>query len=221
MEQRAAAFFDLDRTLMRENSGQLYALHEFKQGRLSLRQLVQSSYWLLLHHLALLDVEVAYQKAASHWRGSLGSDVRDMAASWFERDVAHRLTPGGKQALEMHRARSEPTVLLTNTSGYIAMAAAACWQVDFWLANVIPTDAHGRITGELDAPLCFGEGKVTRAEAWAREHHVSLEQSYFYSDSISDVPMLARVGHPRVVNPDPMLRRYAKKRSWPIVDWAR
>ncbi|MDB4977590.1 MAG: Phosphoserine phosphatase [Myxococcaceae bacterium] len=221
MEQRAAAFFDLDRTLMRENSGQLYALNEYRQGRLSLKQLVQSSYWLLLHHLSLLDVERAYEKAASHWKGCRGSDVRELAAEWFKRDVAARLTPGGQRALSFHRAQGHPTVLLTNTSGYIAEAAADCWQLDYWLANEIPVDASGRITGRMDAPLCFGAGKVVKAEAWARAHDVSLAASYFYSDSLSDLPMLRRVGHPHVVHPDPRLRLEARRRGWPVHDWSR
>ena len=216
---RAAAFFDLDRTLMRENSGQLYALHEYRQGRLSLRQLLESSIWLLLHHVQLLDVEVAYQKAAAHWRGVHGQAARDLTAAWFRSDVAHRLTPGGRRALAQHRAQGHPTVLLSNTSGYIAAAAAECWQLDFWLANEIPTDAGGFITGVMDTPLCFGEGKIVMAEAWAREHDVSLSESYFYSDSLSDLPMLARVGHPYVVNPDPRLAREAKRRAWPVLDW--
>lgn len=218
---RAAAFFDLDRTLMRENSGQLYALHEYKHGRLSLRQLLESSIWLLLHHVQLLDVEVAYQKAAAHWRGVPGGEAREIAAAWFRQDVAHRLTPGGKQTLARHRAQGHPTVLLSNTSGYIAAAAAECWQLDFWLANVIPTDADGRITGVMDAPLCYGQGKVVKAEAWAREHDVSLADSYFYSDSLADLPMLAHVGHPYVVNPDPRLAREAKRRAWPVLDWSK
>jgi HAD superfamily hydrolase (TIGR01490 family) len=217
---KPAAFFDLDRTLIRENSGQLYALNEYKHGRLSLWQLVKSSYWLLLHHAQLLDVEVAYGKAASHWKGSTGQAVRALSAEWFARDVAARLTPGGRAALVRHRLAGHPTVLLSNTSGYIAAAACDAWQLDHWLANVIPTDEHGRITGVMESPLCIGAGKVHKAEAWARAHDVSLAASYFYSDSLSDLPMLLRVGHPHVVNPDPRLLREAKRRGWPVHDWS-
>jgi HAD superfamily hydrolase (TIGR01490 family) len=218
---RAAAFFDLDRTLMRENSGALYALDEYKRGRLGLFTLLKSSFWLLLHHVQLLDVEVAYGKAALHWKGTQDSEVRALAVEWFQRDVAHRLTPGGKQALAQHRSAGHPTVLLSNTSGYIAAAAAAAWGLDFWLANIIPIDEHGVITGLMSGPLCYGAGKVLKAEAWAREHDVSLDESWFYSDSLSDLPMLERVGHPVVINPDPRLAREAKRRGWPVLDWAK
>jgi HAD superfamily hydrolase (TIGR01490 family) len=217
---RVAAFFDLDRTLIRENSGRLYALNEYKHGRLSLLQLVQSSVWLLMHHVSLLDVETAYAKAARHWKGVAGTHVRDLAAEWFKHDVASRLTPGGARTLERHRNDGHPLVLLSNTSGYIAAAACECWNMDHWLANVIPVDERGKITGVMDPPLCIGLGKVVKADRWASENDVSLADSFFYSDSLSDLPMLERVGHPFVVNPDPKLRSVANKRGWPILDWS-
>jgi phosphoserine phosphatase len=64
--------------------------------------------------------------------------------------------------------------------------------------------------------VCYGQGKVVWAERFAAEHDVDLAASYFYTDSISDLPLLERVGHPVVVNPDLRLRRLARKRGWPL-----
>jgi phosphoserine phosphatase len=61
--------------------------------------------------------------------------------------------------------------------------------------------------------------KVTVAEAWAEREGIDLATSWFYSDSITDLPMLERVGHARVVRPDSRLARSARKRGWPILDW--
>jgi phosphoserine phosphatase len=77
----------------------------------------------------------------------------------------------------------------------------------------------GRFTGVYVRPACYGAGKVTRAESFAVEHGIDLRQSYFYSDSYSDLPMLERVGQPRVVNPDPRLRRAAQRRGWSAESW--
>jgi HAD superfamily hydrolase (TIGR01490 family) len=218
---RIAAFFDLDRTLIRENSGKLYAYNEYRAGRMSSWQLAKSAYWLLLHRYALLDVEHAYGKAAEHWRGVSSSDLKALTRSWFRSEVDARLTPGGRRALDEHRARGHMTVLLSNTSEYIAAAAAESWQLDAWLANAIPCDAEGRILGSMGTPLCIGPGKVDKAEPFAREHGIDLAASYFYGDSITDAPMLARVGHPRVVNPDRGLARLARERGWPVLDFER
>ena len=78
-------------------------------------------------------------------------------------------------------------------------------------------DASQGLTFNLSAPL--SQGKVQKAEAFARERGISLEHSYFYGDSQTDAPMLARVGHPCAVQPDAQLRREAKRRGWPILDW--
>ncbi|HEX5660542.1 MAG TPA: HAD-IB family hydrolase [Polyangiales bacterium] len=216
---KVAAFFDLDRTLIRENSGKLYAYNEYRAGRMSAWQLAKSAYWLALHHYALLDVESAYGKAAMHWRGVPGSEVASLAKQWFARDVHERLTPGGRRALDEHRNDGHMLVLLSNTSQYIAAAASESWQLDAWLANAIPCDAQGRILGTMGSPLCIGPGKVHKAEAFAMEHEIDLAQSYFYGDSITDAPMLERVGHPRIVNPDPGLAKIARERGWPVVSF--
>jgi phosphoserine phosphatase len=68
-------------------------------------------------------------------------------------------------------------------------------------------------------PACYGNGKVHWAEQFAREHGVNLDQSWFYTDSYTDLPMLERVGVPRVINPDARLRRHARKRGWATESW--
>jgi phosphoserine phosphatase len=76
----------------------------------------------------------------------------------------------------------------------------------------------GLYTGRI-AQLSFGRAKVELAERWAEEHGVDLGQSWFYSDSISDLPLLERVGRAMVVQPDVRLARLARRRGWPILDW--
>lgn len=93
--------------------------------------------------------------------------------------------------------------------------------LDDWLSNAFYVDAKGQMTGDFERPLCFGQGKVQRAERWCAQRGLSLDKSWFYSDSLSDRSMLERVANPRVVNPDPRLRRLARRRQWPIFDWGK
>jgi putative phosphoserine phosphatase/1-acylglycerol-3-phosphate O-acyltransferase len=74
----------------------------------------------------------------------------------------------------------------------------------------------GRLTGEVVEPVCYGQGKVVWAERFAAEWGVDLADSTFYSDSISDLPLMERVGRPVAVNPDMRLKRVARRRGWPI-----
>lgn len=215
------AFFDLDHTLLGHNSGVLYARAAYQRGQIGARMLLRSSYWALLHWLGRLDVEEAFRRTGALFRGMHGATVEAEVERWFTSEVAERLRPGGRRILQSHRARGERTVLITNSSSYIAAAAARAWGLDGWLANDILTDESGHITGAVRTPLCYGPGKVTRARLWAKSEAIDLSQAYFYSDSISDLPLLEQVGEPHAVHPDPRLRLLALARGWPIHDWSR
>jgi HAD superfamily hydrolase (TIGR01490 family) len=216
----AVAFFDLDHTLLAHNSGVLYARAAYKLGKIGALDLARSAVWAGLHWLGRLDVEETYRRAGALFAGMSGDEVQTEVESWFDREVALSLRPGGKRMLQSHRERGERAVLITNSSSYIAGAAVRAWGLDGYLANDILVDAHGRITGAVDRPLCYGAGKVVRARRWAEAEGVELARSAFYSDSISDLPLLEQVGFPHAVHPDPRLRRVAKQRGWPIHDWS-
>lgn len=214
----AVAFFDVDRTLIPDNSGVLWARFERRHGRIRRRQLVKATVLGALYHFDLVDIDKAYTEALAHYRGMPEAELRAWTHRWFDEEVAGRILPGAQAAIAMHRAAGHPVVLLTNGSIYAAERGAHHWQADDWLANTFTLDGDGRLVGAFDPPLCYGAGKVTRARAWLREHHpdVSLEDCWFYSDALSDLPMLEAVGRPVVVRPDPRLRRVATARDWPI-----
>jgi HAD superfamily hydrolase (TIGR01490 family) len=217
--RRTAAFFDLDRTLLDMNSSTLWAKHELLQRSISLRQFARVLVWNALYHLSLIDIETAYKEALGHYRGRFYDDLETETRRWFARDVVHHLRPGAGRALRQHRDEGHELVLLTSASAFAARAARDAWGLDDFLSNDFPTDDRGRLDGTFIAPLCYGEGKVQRARAWASERSVDLTKSYFYTDSYSDAPMLRVVGHPRVISPDPRLGREARQRGWPILQW--
>ena len=91
--------------------------------------------------------------------------------------------------------------------------------LDDYVCNRLEVDGDGRYTGRAIEPLCFGPGKVQLAARYAERFGLSLGDATFYSDSLSDLPMLEAVGRPVVVHPDPRLRRLATQRGWELVDW--
>lgn len=216
---KAAAFFDLDRTLIKENSATLYIKHEYKQGRISLSKMMVAGVYLGLYHFSLMNIEKAYRRATTSMKGADPTQVQERTHTWFQDTIAHLLLPGAKESLAFHREHHHPCVLLTGSTEFMAREAVDAWALDDWLANCFMQDEDGKLTGEVSSPLCYADGKVHWAEQWAKEHGISLEESYFYTDSYSDLTMLERVGHPRVINPDPKLRALAQRRNWPILDW--
>lgn len=216
---RTAAFFDLDRTLIDVNSAILWARAERRDGNLSLLQLIKVLYWAGLYHLSLVNAETTAEVALAHYRHRSVADLERRAREWFHREIRHRLRPGARQALDWHHRAGHLLVLLTTSFHHAAREAAETWGFDAWIANRPLEDEQGRMIGQCEKPLCFGSGKVARAERWAEQNRVTLQDCFFYSDSFTDLPMLERVGNPRVVAPDPRLRRLARARGWPILSW--
>ncbi len=214
------AFFDLDRTLIGFNSAMAYAKWEHRNGRIGTLKLVQSAAWMGLYHLSLINMNRAYQRAVASYRGVSADELDQRTQEFFADQVTDSLLPAAAIALSKHREAGDRLVLLSSTSSYLAAAATERWNLDAWLANRFPTDTDGKLTGKVELPLCYGAGKVDHARRYLDAHGGgTLAQAAFYSDSYSDVAMLAAVGEPYVVNPDPRLRRLAKRRGWPISDW--
>jgi HAD superfamily hydrolase (TIGR01490 family) len=214
------AFFDLDRTLIDVNSGRLFAQFEFEKGRISARQLAKALVWSLGYHLSLIDLPAAYEQALAHYRGVPEQRIKDRTRVWFERDIVHRLLPQAAAAVRWHRQQGHRLVILSNTSCWQAELATEAWGFDDWLANTFELDAAGCLTGKIDDPMCYAAGKIEHAQRWLDLHGGTLADSWFYSDSLSDAPMLAAVGYPVVINPDPRLRRMARRRGWRTEMWS-
>ncbi len=213
-----AAFFDLDRTLIDVNSALLYAKYERKHGRITTKMLIDTAFSSFLYHLNLLDMESAYEKATLHYRNRLEKEVAEQSKEFFRDYIEHRIQKGAIEMLEKHHKKGHKSVLLSSTSSFQGAIVCKTWGIEYSLTNEFPVK-NGRLTGAFKRPFCYHQGKVEKAEIWAKNHQVNLDDSYFYSDSFSDLPMLKRVKNPRVVNPDPKLKKYAKKEGWPILNW--
>ncbi len=216
----AAAFFDLDGTLLTVNSARLWLRRERRLGRVSGGQAVRAILMLASYHLGILDMEGALRAALRPIRGVPEERIRTETRTWWGEDVRAFVAPGARAVLEAHRRAGDRLVLLTSSSRYAAEMA----REEFGLEEALFQRYElrdGCFTGEPLRPICFARGKVEVAERWAAERGVDLAASSFYSDSSTDLPMLERVGHPFAVGPDPRLRVVARARGWPILDWTR
>jgi HAD superfamily hydrolase (TIGR01490 family) len=214
-----AAFFDLDGTLLRANSARLWVNRERKAGRVPFGQLVRATLYLVAYRLGVLDIERALQSALVSIKGASEAEIRRQTREWWETDVRPFVAPGARAVLDKHRSAREPLVLLTSSSRYASEMAHAEFGLDHVLCQGYEVK-DGLFTGEPLRPICYGAGKVEIAETFARENGIDLGVSSFYSDSLTDVPMLERVAHPYAVNPDLRLKLLARRRGWPILDWA-
>ncbi len=212
------AFFDLDRTILAINSGSGWVKSEYRDGFITRWQMVRATGWLLRYHLGFADMEGVLREALSAYAGHPEGELRARTRRFYERAVRQQIRPGAREALEKHRADGEPAVLLTTASNYLSEAVGETLPLDDWLCSRFEVDDAGRLTGD-PVVFCFGQHKVTLATEWAAQRDVELADCAFYSDSYTDLPMFEAVGRPVVVDPDPRLRRVARRRGWPIADW--
>jgi len=217
MTATAAAFFDMDKTLLRVESGMSWTKFLYRRGELPKRMVAKAIYWTALYRLAILDMEEVFTRLCRDIEGDLESDMLEKCAVWYQRDLLHEVAPLGLAAIAEHKKRGDLVVLATGSTQYAATPVAQGVAIEHVLSSRLEVDS-GRFTGRA-AALCFGHHKVRLAEQWAAEHGVDLARSTFYSDSYNDLPLFQRVGVPVAINPDPRLRRHAQQRGWRIAQW--
>jgi HAD superfamily hydrolase (TIGR01490 family) len=216
---RRAALFDMDRTLIRKETASLYVRYQVDVGEASWVDLLKTLYWVGQYTLGILDAQRVADRVVAELRGMSETVLAARHDDWFSRYVEKHITDEGREAVRRHREAGDLCVIVTGASSYASWPLAHRLGIEHVVSTVFEVDAEGRFTGRPEQPLCLGEGKVARAERLARAQGFRLEDAVFYSDSVSDLPLLERVAEPVVVNPDPRLKRVAEKRGWRIERW--
>jgi HAD superfamily hydrolase (TIGR01490 family) len=181
-------------------------------------ELARALRWSLEYRFGLLDFEAMAGRVIAQYRGLEVAPFEREVAAWFHEEIAATICAEARVRIEEHREAGHVLALLTSATRFLSVPVGQALGVEHVLCTEVG-EHEGRFTGAHLPPACYGPGKVVRAEAFAREHGVELRRSFFYSDSYSDLPMLERVGEPRVVNPDPRLRRVAQRRGWDAQIW--
>jgi len=211
-----AALFDIDGTLLARNTAPLYMNHLRRTGQARRRDVARTLYYLFWYKLGLLDVRSALEVSMAFVRGRDEAALAADCVEWYRDAVRPYVFPSMAALVAAHREAGHLTVILTSATRYLAEPLGADLGIGHFLVTELVV-RDGRFTGQVIEPVCYGRGKAYWAERFAAEHDVDLTRSYFYTDSITDLPVLDRVGHPRVVHPDPRLRRLAQRRGWQVL----
>jgi HAD superfamily hydrolase (TIGR01490 family) len=210
-----AAFFDVDGTLIAKNSGPLYMKFLRRRGEIRRRDALSTVYFYIRYRLNMLDIEAALERSSRWIRGRREQAIAEHCRLWYREMVRQYLQPELIRRIAEHKEQGHLVAILSSTTNYLAEPLAEDLGIEHLLVSHLIVE-DGRFTGEAERPLCYGDGKIYWARRFAEQHGVDLAQSYFYTDSASDLPMLEIVGHPQVVNPDLVLRREARRRGWPV-----
>ena len=215
---RVGAFFDVDRTIVSVNTGRLFLRDLRRRGQISFFRMLRALGWMAKYHLSLIDLQWVATRLAGEMAGQLEREFAETCRKWVEKDVLPLVVPGAREKIEKHRAEGHLLAILSTSPNYVTEPLAEILGIEEVMSTRFEVDG-GLFTGRLLGPACVGKGKVHWAEDLGSRRQVDLSQSWFYTDSYTDMPMLERVGNRVVVNPDPRLKRIAKRRGWPVQDW--
>jgi HAD superfamily hydrolase (TIGR01490 family) len=214
------ALFDLDNTLLSGDSDFEWAQFLIEQGALD-RELFEAKNLAFYeqYKAGTLDIheflDFQLKPLSRHTRNVLDG-WRD---NFMQSKVRGMVTVAAQDLVAKHRVTGDVCVIITATNSFITSPIAQEFGVENLIATE-PEERDGEFTGCVVGVPCFREGKVARLESWlARQGWgwESFSDSYFYSDSLNDLPLLKKVRYPVAVDPDETLRSYAEQHGWPIL----
>src|SRR5580698_4263110 len=218
----AAAFFDVDNTLMRGASIYHFARGLAARGMLGPRDVARLTWGQLAFRMRGAEnadhIDAAREAALAFVAGHRVEDIVRLGEEIYEDTMADRIWEGARELTQRHLEAGQRVWLVTATPVELAAILARRLGLTGALGTVSES-AEGVYTGRLLGGLLHGEVKAAAVRALARREGLDLSRSSAYTDSFNDMPLLQLVGHPNVVNPDAELLAEARRRDWPVHDF--
>lgn len=222
MTSRRLALFDLDHTLLPLDSDYQWADYLARTGRAGDPDEARRQNDDLMDRYN--RGELTAEQAAEFMLGLLAAHAPFDLAAWHETFMAEvirpSITPAARALVESHLEAGDLCAVVTATNSFVTAPIARA----FGIPHLVATDAEvqrGRYTGRILGTPSFKEGKVVRVNDWLAAMGLGLAdfpESFFYSDSVNDVPLLEKVTRPIAANPSPTLRAIAQERGWQVID---
>ncbi|MGY1770348.1 HAD family hydrolase [Blastococcus sp. SYSU D00813] len=219
---RAAAFFDLDKTIIAKSSTLAFGRPFFEGGLINRRTVLKGAYAQFVFSLAGADADQMERMRSQITRMATGWDVatvHEIVSETLHEIVDPLVYAEAADLIEEHRAAGREIVIVSSSGAEMVQPIGQMLGADRVVATQMVTE-EGRYTGEI-AFYAYGENKAAAMREVAAEGGYDLADCYAYSDSVTDLPMLEAVGHPTAVNPDRGLRRAAAERGWPVREFSR
>lgn len=222
MPNDAAAFFDLDRTLIAGASTFVFGWVAWKRDLIPTRELLGDATSAISFRLTGGTDDQSdnvRDRILAAVEGRHREDVTSLNDDILPRLLAS-VRPETRRVVERHHDSGRDTYIVSASPVELVAPLATA----LGMTGAIATESEvvdGVYTGRLLSEFCYGQGKVNRVRRLAAERGYDLRLCYAYSDSKSDLPLLEAVGHPVAVNADATLRRVARSRNWPMVHFAR
>jgi HAD superfamily hydrolase (TIGR01490 family) len=205
----------MDKTLIAENSASLYMRERYARGEISGLDLLKGLGAYLQYKIGILDIRNWTKTMMVQFRGQSEAKLEAEAKAWFETAMAKTVYPEAEELVRWHERSGHVVAIVSGATKFVVRPLAQRLGIEHLLYTRLEVE-DGLFTGRVIEPICFEEGKIYWLQQFIDEQGIDLAKSWFYTDSITDLPLLDLVGHPVATNPDPLLYRTAVRRRWPV-----
>ncbi len=222
-DARAAAFFDLDKTVIAKSSTLAFARPLSRAGFLSKRALVKAGIAQAYYSMFGADhaqMEKVREELSALTKGWDRIEISRLVEETVDAVVAPLVYAEALAIIDEHHRAGRRVVVISSSPVEVVEPLGTYLGIDEVIGTRSELDEAGKYTGRLEF-YAYGAGKADAIRELAEREGLSLADSYAYSDSITDLPMLEAVGHPVAVNPDKELREIAEARDWQVVEFVR
>ncbi|MDP9527292.1 HAD family hydrolase [Pseudomonas protegens] len=215
----ALAIFDLDETLIHGDCATLWSEQMGRLGWVDSESFMRRNHELMdAYSHGKLAMEEFMDFSLEPMTGRTPEEVAHLVEPWVEEVIEPIIFSDACKAIAAHRQAGDRILVISASGTHLVKPIAARLGIDEVLGIELEVQ-HGVYSGRTVGTLTYREGKITRLLEWLDAEEENLEGATFYSDSRNDLPLLLRVDHPQVVNPDPVLREHAEKAGWLIHHW--
>lgn len=214
--KRYAAFFDLDDTLLSINSGSVLVREAYKSGLMSTSDLLNAIYLSWLYKFHLRDTSIIVSGMGRWLKGMTLDEMNVLAEHVVNKHLVDAIRPEIYSEIRFHRENNGEIVILSSAIIQICRPLGSYIGADNIVCTVMEV-ADGVFTGLPENKFCFEDEKRIRLIQYCEMRNYNLNETFYYGDSISDLPALKVVGHPVCVQPDRRLSRISHKNGWRIL----
>ena len=209
-------FVDLDRCLLLDDSIGGFLAHLVDRGLAPPTAMLRGAFAYLSYRMNWIDPGAMIHRGIRGMAGFSEADLQREALTFYRNHVRYRYRISLLDVLDQHRQAGRPIWILTGGLPYVPNLIADELDLTGACSTVAEVE-DGYFTGRIKAPPCVGAGKIVHAQRAASSRNLTLDRTWFYTDSYSDLPMLEVARQPVAVNPDRKLRKLARRRDWPIL----
>ncbi len=212
------AFFDLDRTIIKTNSGKTLIKQAYKHKLLSRTDLFKGIYLSLLYRFNLRETTGIINSMVSWMKGVSEKQMNELSVELFRNHILLSIYDEVAEEIKFHKSKGGKVVILSSAILPVCKIVADYLKMDDIICSFLETE-NGVYTGRPEGRFCYGNEKVVQLLNYCKLNLVDPGDSWYYGDSIGDLPALDTVGIPVCINPDRKLKKEALKKGWRILKW--